>query len=78
MSRGLRRWFITKGLLGRVDGFDQDQAAYEGEEGSEVFGGLLAAQGDAFEALDFADGLFDARASFVENAGKERGLVLRI
>ena len=47
-----------RGRLGRVDGFDQDQAAYEGEEGSEVFGGLLAAQGDAFEALDFADGLF--------------------
>jgi hypothetical protein len=37
--------------LGRVDGFDQDKAAGESDGGSVVLGGLLAAQGDAFEAF---------------------------
>ena len=50
-------------LLGGVDGFDQDERAGEGNEGSEVLGGLLAAQGDAFEAFELADGLFDAGIS---------------
>jgi len=57
--------------LGRVDGFDQDKGADEGDEGSEVLRGFLAAQGDAFEALDFADALLDAGAPLVEDPGKE-------
>src|ERR1700686_4108796 len=60
--------------LGRVDGFDQDERASERDEGSEVLRGLLATQGDPFEAFDLADTLLDAGASLVENAGKECGL----
>jgi hypothetical protein len=54
-----------------VDGFDQDKGADEGDEGGEVLCGLLAAQGDPFEALDFADALLDAGAPLVEDFGKE-------
>jgi len=61
-----------------VDGFDQDERAGEGNEGSEVLGGLLAAQGDAFEALELAVTLFDAGASGVEDFGKEGGLVFGV
>ena len=57
-----------------MDGFDQDKGAGERDEGGEVLRGLLAAQGDAFEALDLADGLLDAGARLVEGAGKEFGL----
>lgn len=35
--------------------------------------GFFAAQGDAFEALELADGLLDPSAAFVEDAGKESG-----
>ena len=56
-----------------MDGFDQDEHASDRDEGSEVLCGLLAAQGDPFEALDLADTLFDAGASLVEDAGKEIG-----
>jgi hypothetical protein len=58
-------------ILGRVDGFDQDEGAGERDEGSEVLRGLLAAQGDAFEALDLADTLLDTGAPLVKNPGKE-------
>jgi hypothetical protein len=36
--------------LGRVDGFNQDQAECKGYEGSVVLRGLLASECDAFEA----------------------------
>src|SRR4030081_186791 len=58
--------------LGRVDGFHQDKGAGERDKGGEVLCRLLAAQGDAFEALDLADALFGAGASFVEYLGEER------
>ena len=51
-----------------MDGFDQDEGSGECDEGAEVCGGLFAAQGDAFEAFELADGLFDARPSSVERA----------
>src|SRR4051794_39589351 len=40
--------------LGLVDGFHQDKGAGERDKGGEVLCRLLAAQGDAFEALDLA------------------------
>jgi hypothetical protein len=46
-----------------VDGFHQDKGAGERDKGGEVLCRLLAAQGDAFEALDLADALFGAGAS---------------
>jgi hypothetical protein len=58
-------------LLGRVDGFNQDERASERGEGGEVLSGLLAAQGDTFEAFDLADALLDAGAALVEYPGKE-------
>jgi len=57
--------------LGRVDGFDEDKAADEGDECGVVFGGLLAAQGDPLEAFELADGLLDACAVPVELPGEE-------
>src|SRR5437868_6158481 len=65
-------WVVFR--LGRVDGFDQDEGARKRDEGCEVLCGLLAAQGDALEALDLADALLGAGASFVEDFGKEGGL----
>ena len=46
-------------MLGPVDGFDQDEGGGEGDERAEVGGGFFAAQGDAFEAFELPDGLFD-------------------
>jgi hypothetical protein len=45
-----------------VDGFDQDKEAGKREEGGEVLGRLLAAQGDALEPFDLADTLLGATA----------------
>ena len=58
-------------LLGRVDGFNQDEAECKGYEGSVVLRGLLASECDAFEALEFADGLLDACPRLVEYFRKE-------
>ena len=57
--------------LGRVDGFDRDKAECQGYEGSVVLRGLLASECDAFEALEFADGLLDACPRLVEYFRKE-------
>ena len=58
-------------MLGRVDGFNQDEAECQGYEGSVVLRGLLASECDAFEALEFADGLLDACPRLVEYFRKE-------
>ena len=57
--------------LGRVDGFDRDEAECQGYEGGVVLRGLLASECDAFEALEFADGLLDACPRLVEYFRKE-------
>src|SRR4051812_36459079 len=57
--------------LGRVDGFDDDEAESECDEGSEVLGRFLAAERNALEALELADELFDAGAGAVERLWKE-------
>jgi hypothetical protein len=57
--------------LGRVHGFDRDEAECQGYEGSVVLRGLLASKCDAFEALEFADGLLDACPRLVEYFRKE-------
>jgi hypothetical protein len=70
-----------------VDEFDQDDACRQMNEGQEIPCGLLAAQGEAFEALDafgrllraeLADGLLDPGASLVKGFGEEGGLDLGI
>ena len=62
---------VTTRPLGRVDGFDRDEAECQGYEGSVVLRGLLASECDAFEALEFADGLLDACPRLVEYFRKE-------
>ena len=49
-----------------MDGFDQDKGGRESDEGTEVGGGLFAAQGDALEASELADGVFGAGAGPVK------------
>jgi len=68
--------FIGYPIVYRAQRVLQRIAAIRAREGAcgEVLRGLLAAQGDAFEALDFADALLDAGARLVEDLGKERGL----
>lgn len=39
---------------------------------------LLAAQSDALEALELADGLLDSGTASIEGLGEEHGLVLRV
>jgi hypothetical protein len=57
-----------------VDGFNQDEAECKGYEGSVVLRGLLASECDAFEALEFADGLLDACPRLESIFGKNAGL----
>ena len=59
-----------------MDGFDQDKADGECDEGAVIARGFLAAERDAFEALEFADGLLDARSRFVEDFWEESGSVM--
>ena len=63
-------------ILGRVDGFDQDEAASKCDEGCEILLGLLAAERDALEAFEFAHGDFDARSGFVEDVWEVLGPLL--
>ena len=56
-----------------MDGFDQDEAEGERDEGTVIARSLLATKGDALEALEFADGLLDARPRFVEDFREESG-----
>jgi len=70
--------FVGPAGLGRVDGFDKDWAACEGDEGCVVLGGLLAAQGDALEALELSNRLLDPGAAFVEDLWEEAGPVLDV
>ena len=69
---------IATVVLGCVDEFDQAQAGGEGDDGSEVPGGLLASEGDALEALEPSDALLDAGAGLVECPGEEGRLVLLV
>jgi hypothetical protein len=51
----LNSTFLTE--LGRVDGFDRDDAECQSYEGSVVLRGLLPSECDAFEALEFVEAL---------------------
>jgi hypothetical protein len=60
-------------LLGRVDGFDQDEGCGKGDEGSEIPFRFFTTQSDPLETFQFPDGLFDARPSPVERFGEYLG-----
>ena len=66
----------AKVVLGRVDGFDDDEAKSECDEGSEVLVRFLAAERNSLEALELADKLFDAGASPIERLREEARPVL--
>jgi hypothetical protein len=59
-----------------VDGFDDDEAKSECDEGSEVLVRFLAAERNSLEALELADKLFDAGASPIERLREEARPVL--
>src|SRR5215217_8594503 len=60
------------GILGRVDGFDDDEAQSECDEGSEVLVRFLATERNSLEALELADEVFDAGAGAIERLREER------
>src|SRR5436305_12451574 len=70
--------FLFISFLGRVDGFDQDEAEGDGDEGTEVLCCLLASKRDPLEALELADRLFDARPRLVERFREVNRTVDRI
>ena len=49
-----------------MDGFDDDEAKSEGDQGSEVLVCFLAAERNSLEALELADKLLDAGAGAIE------------
>jgi len=61
-----------------VDGFDEDEAQGEGDDGGEAAFGLLAAQGDALESLQLSEALLDAGTAPVERLREEDRAVFRI
>jgi len=74
----LHPWFndeSAKVVLGRVDGFDEDEAQSKSDEGAVVLVGLLAAQSNALESLELAHGLLDTSPPAVERLGKELRLL---
>ncbi|MET3354329.1 UNVERIFIED_ORG: hypothetical protein ABID33_002240 [Xanthobacter viscosus] len=61
-----------------MDGFDEDEAQGEGDDGGEAAFGLLAAQGDALEPLQFSKALLDAGTAPVKRLREEGRPVPRV
>jgi Domain of unknown function (DUF4202) len=62
--------------LGRVDGFDDDEAQSECDEGCKVLVRFLATERNALEALELADQLLDTGAGSIECLREEGWSVL--
>lgn len=65
-------------VLGRVDGFDQDEAESKRDERAVILRRLLASKCDTLEAFELADRLFDACPCLVECFRKEGGHILGV
>ena len=65
-------------FLGRVDGFDQDEAESKRDERAVILRRLLASKCDTLEAFELADRLFDACPCLVECFRKEGGHILGV
>ena len=65
-------------LLGGVDGFDDDEAKSECDEGSEVLARFLAAERQALEALQLTHKLLDTGASPIEGFVRARASRYRL
>src|SRR4051812_42524445 len=63
-------------MLGRVDGFDDDEAKSECDEGCKVLVRFLATERKALEALELAHKLLDTGAGSIECLREERWPVL--
>src|SRR3954452_22940562 len=66
----------TRVSLGRVDGFEDDEAKSECDEGCKVLVRFLATERNALEALELADEVFDTGAGSIECLREERWPVL--
>ena len=64
--------------LGRVDGFDQDEAESKRDERAVILRGLLASKCDALESFELPDRLLDTGAPLVEHLRKEGGNVFGV
>ena len=65
-------------MLGRVDGFDKDEAESERDERAVILRRLFASKCNALEALELADRLFNACSRFVECFREEGGDVFGV
>ena len=65
-------------LLGRVDGFDQDEAESKCDERVVILRRLLASKRDTLEALELTDRLLDACPCLIERLGKEGGHIFGV
>src|SRR5881227_619497 len=65
-----------RGILGRVDGFDDDEAQSECDEGCKVLVRFLATERNSLEALELAHKLLDTGAGSIECLREERRPVL--
>ena len=70
--------FLTGIILGRVDGFEQDEAESERDERAVILRRLFAPKGDTLEALELADRLFNACSRLVECFREESGDVFSV
>ena len=64
--------------LGRVDGFDQDEAESKRDKRAVILRRLLASKRDTLEALELADRLFDSCPRLVQCFWKEGGHVFGV
>src|SRR4051812_32536761 len=72
-----RKSVITDtGKLGRVDGFEDDEAKSKCDEGCKVLVRFLATERNALEALELTDEVFDTGAGSIECLREERWPVL--
>ena len=76
VGQGTPKAFLA--LLGRVDGFDQDEAESERDERAVILRRLFAPKGDTLEALELADRLFNACSRLVECFREESGDVFSV
>ena len=74
----LRNRKIATVVLGCVDGFDKYNGAGEARECGKGRRGLVAAKGNALEALQFSHCLLNARPQLVEHRGEEAPALLRV
>ena len=65
-------------VLGRVDGFDQDERTCQCDERTVIPRCLLATQRDALESFELADCLLDTGSALVESFRKEGGNVFGV